>query len=200
MNMANGLPKTYLQEHAEMAAETFDGFEILSYVSAGDMECWTVGKPGGFVNRHFTIVTWPGNILTTGDNGECWWQRERGMIGWCRGAIRSMSYFAEKVVPGFTVREFDAEQAEEWIKEQQPDDDTRGTADIAFDETRSELLAALQDGEAAFVSAFAESDWHESGDWPGRSWERYTQQFLWARAAVAKFIELLDAKGAGRDA
>lgn len=202
------LTKKQLREHNEVAASTFKDFRLRGGHSAvyPGLRRWRFGHPD-HGNRSFDLVTWPGNLITTGDNGECWWRRSGDMLYWAADAIRSIDYFAEKVIREMPTEEPCGEQAKAWVWDEYSnraqevllgsglrsgrwgeEDETLGN----LKETRDKLLAVADEwGESpAFMHhLYHDTNWIDGCDPP--SVDRYTNNFLWGRSAVQVALKLL---------
>lgn len=190
--MTTTTKRDYIAEHEVIAGQTFKDFEIIEHFIAGDMHRLTVGKKGEFANRQFCVVWWPGNLLTGGDNGECWWQRpSTDMLAWARSAINSLGYFDGKVVQAIPTKEWNADEARDWVESQTVDEDADENSRELYGYESDELLQAIEEGEHAWWKALSDSGW-VTDDWP--KCQRFTEQFLWARAAIKCALRLLEGK------
>jgi hypothetical protein len=157
-------------------------------LDAGLYRAWKCGEPGNCINA-FEVVTGPGWLLIRGDMGTCLWERTNDMLGWCRGSINSLGYFAEKVSREIKIKEYDPDIAKAWLLDQIIDfwNDHHGD-DMDADEWHQwkEITDLYRDGDPS-----EKLDWerdvmdtgiNDGGDYP--DWRNYTYHFLWQREAL----------------
>lgn len=140
--------------------------------------CWRFGRPDSTMDM-LRITSLSGQLILTGDHGVCVWERDDNMIAWARGAIGSLSYFAEKVCREVRIREYDAECVADWVAEQDkcdPDDQLAN-----WSELREQLLGA--DGEAHVNELLCAAEVYELPDF-----DNYTARFLMQRAGLRHFF------------
>jgi len=172
-----------IAKHERYAADAFKRHVIRQDLDQGLFRSWRCGAPDDG-NHHFHVITAPGRIFVAGDNGTMVWERCENMIPWCRGAINSIDYFAEKVPSEIPTRQFDRDVARDWVNLQIIED-----SDHENDAKYRQLLDVL-DNEELHDHEFSK-ELHESGlvdgcDWPDfRNW---TSNFLWCREDLKWFL------------
>lgn len=142
---------------------------------------------------HFHVMTFPGRLAVYGDIGDIVWEREPDTLYWARSAIRSISYFAEKVWSTIRVDEFSPSPAEARVREdyeqmrQELLDQHAPIEKLAqLEDTREELIAAAHDNGQYFYEAASGCEWYDGADLPNV--EDYTSSFYWAREALLWFF------------
>jgi hypothetical protein len=103
------------------------------------------------------------------------------MIPWCRGAIDSTFYFAEKTGGEFTTREFSIDKYREWLVAQVAENDDRS---LYYEEL-------LDDGIDEFTERDADDNLHARHGDDGEiasSWQDWNRQFLVNRDAIRWFV------------
>lgn len=198
--------KKQLDDHEELAARSFAGFQLVSghqHVYP-ELRRWVFRHPD-HGNHAFSLVAWPGYLFVGGDLDECVWTRSYDMLEWAAGSIRDPQYFAGKVVNTIKTREWCSELATAWVWEEwagrverllmegeRPNGWRRDKPQTveSLTETRDELLGYAEDGKHAFChQVYTHTDWTDGTDWPNL--ERYTYAYLWARSAVKTALRLL---------
>lgn len=144
----------------------------------------------------FDIVTWPGNLVISGDMGTYAFQRESDMLSWFAfGVGINPSYWGEKVTAG-EVREYSADLARaevtstfiDWLYDENPsfDADTARTAwnllhtmleDACDDEI--DLREALEQFDRSMPGRFKPFE----GPWE-TPFQDFTWHFLWCCWAI----------------
>lgn len=173
---------------------------ITQTLDAGLYRAWKCGEPGNCINA-FEVVTGPGWLLIRGDMGTCLWERTNDMLGWCRGSINSLDYFAEKVPREIKIKEYDPDRARAWLLEQVLDfwNDHCGSDDHGgMDEDDWKQWETLKDlyresdptEKLDFEREVMNSGINDGGDYP--DWENYTYHFLWQREALKWLFANLD--------
>ncbi len=151
---------------------------------------WRCQKQGTWMYG-FDVTIEPGRLMVFGDIGDCVWERTEDMLGWARGSIESIGYFAEKVVREIETECYSSDVAEAWVKEQlyelELDDEMDGSEKSKQRERIEGLLTALEDGEVVFTNAVYESGLADGCDWP--NFNTFTPSFMWCREAVKWFLE-----------
>ena len=178
---------------AQLAASSFREHQLELTRDDGLFRSWRCGKPG-CCNYAFKVVTFPGTLLVTGDLGTLVVQRTDDMIDWARSAIRSLGYFAEKVIPEITTREFSPEVTieslqrleEDWYNGEMPED---------MDEEVTLLIVDLKNGEIGQDEVLRRLDDAGVSDAWELSMTCYKSRFLWQVEALKWFYSQLD-KGA----
>ena len=176
-----------IAQHEKYAADAFKNHVIRQDLNQGLFRSWRCGAPDEG-NHHFHVTTIPGRIFVSGDNGTMVWERNRDMIPWCRGAIGSIEYFAEKVPSEIPTHEWDANVAREWLRNEIVDEKAQDEPDPQRITQLRDLLAELHDeaSEHSFSAALSESGVNDGCDWPNLT--NYTSNFLWCREDLKWFL------------
>lgn len=204
MNGSRPRPETFERRHTR---ETFaDAAKRLENHSIEVLHCDGLYRHyrctnNGSWNDGFSIVTWPGSLMYTGDMGEYLFQRTDDMIAWMRDSLGSHHYVAEKCVAhgnvrtGSAVTEFRIEVLEEVLAERFQDaEENESTAEVNdIREKLAEIRDALDEDHRD--PAFAYQAISDSGLWDGcafQSCETFTYRFLWCLRALRWFVDTLD--------
>lgn len=154
---------------------------------------WRCGVPGSSTLM-FYVCAAPHCLMVYGDMGEFMWQRHEDMIPFVRGSGRNLSYFAEKVPPGITIRNDVPELVDEWlltIKDRwiERGGDWGDQEEDALEELQDEWNAN-QDSHQLMV-VFSQSVLHQDcDDYPHITF--YTYHYLWIVEGLQWFIQQLD--------
>jgi hypothetical protein len=148
---------------------------------------WRCGRPGEGVFG-FSVTVAESSILLTGDLGVLVVQRTGNMIGWAKGAIDSIDYFAEKVPREILTREFDVECVTEWLEFERAETHDPSTE---LQEAWASLADVASCGEIAVMAAVHGSFVLCDGDTP--DFTNWTPRFLWQREALKWWLEHLPA-------
>jgi hypothetical protein len=181
---------------AERAATDLARHKITQRLDYGLYRSWRCQEPGTWVHG-FDVNTGPGWLMVTGDMGTFMWERTADMIGWAKGSIESLSYFAEKVPREFKIKEYDPEKAKAWLLgeviefwcdhagcDMDDDDwnDWRNMLELYRDGDPTEQLDWERDVMEARIA--------DGGDWP--DFYSYTYHFLWVREGLRWFFANMD--------
>ena len=152
---------------------------------------WRCGREGGSSNYYFNVSVEPGRVFVTGDIGELIVERSTPMLPWVRGAIDSISYFAEKVPSSMKTRQWCPDVSRELLDELE--NDPHGSFDnhtyeeqMAIKEKISEVRWNLDDGEHIFKQTLYESGLFDGADFP--LCDSWNPRFLWCREALKWFL------------
>lgn len=165
----------------------------------------------GTCDMQFDLIFFRGSMLVQGDMGEYWWQRTADMRAWASGAVRSLGYFAEKLIRDLKVKQFDsklavefvrytfAEKLEQLIFDSSPSDlkpvssypyqTTIFTNYEKLKEQFEELMSKAEEQENSFYDCLYSAQWVD--ELP--ELEVYTYHFLWIRRGVQRVLAELDA-------
>jgi len=173
-------------ECAERAKKAFEHHVVEERSRNGVYRSWRCHNPdeGCF---WFDITTIPGSLIITGDLGDMIVSRSYDMLPWCRGLIRSIDYFAEKVSRDFPTTEFSPERLEEWLKgELNPEEGYEQPSSAHRELIERTLEDGFDDwrGEGYFREKLHELT--NGSDPP--NWSDYTPRFLWLREAIKWFV------------
>lgn len=177
-----------IAQHEKYAAQAFKRHVIAQHLNQGLFRHWRCADPDSG-NHAFNVTTIPGRIIVTGDNGTMVWERCEDMIPWCRGAINSIEYFAEKVPSEIPTHEWDADVAREWLTERlrEANDNDKPNSDL-IKELKRLYRDELHDeaNDHSFSHELHESGVIDGEDWPDLS--NYTSNFLWCREDLKWFL------------
>lgn len=144
---------------------------------------WRCQKPGTGIMA-FRITTVPDCLIVTGDLGHLMLQRHGtgDMIPWCRGAIDSIQYFAEKVPHNIETKSFDVDLVHKWANQEL---DSYGES---MSREHKEMLRALVGNSELDESEVYKriSEYVDGCDFP--NFRSYTARFLWCREAIRWFV------------
>ncbi len=184
-----------IAKHERYAADAFKNHVIRQDLNQGLFRSWRCGAPDDS-NHHFHVTTTPGRIFIAGDNGTMVWERTDDMIGWCRGSIKSIEYFASKVPHEIKTREWDADVARDWLQAEICDERAHDEPDNQRLYLLGNLLEELDDeaNEHSFSVALYESGVADGCDWPDLT--NYTSNFLWCREDLKWFLAHLGSEAA----
>lgn len=172
-----------IQAVSEFAREAFQDHEVVQTLDNGFYRSWKCYKPGTCFYA-FTVTTIPGHIIVTGDVGDLIVSRTEDMIGWCKGSIQSIDYFASKVPHSIPTKGYDSEVALEWLEEQAKEEGL-SPAELSIVQN---LKDCVDDQEELFrgLSCCGMLD----GDYPTP--ENFNSNFLWCREAIKFLLENVD--------
>jgi hypothetical protein len=152
---------------------------------------WRCSKHGVF-NFSFTITVIPGSLILTGDLGNLIVTRHgTPMIPWCRGAVDSTLYFAQKTGGEFTKREFSIDKYREWLVTQVAEHTTSDCDDFEANAIGNYYRDVLDDGIDEFTERDAYDNLHARHGDDGEvasSWQDWNRQFLVKRDAIRWFV------------
>lgn len=169
----------------EMSDEAFSSHTITERARFGVFRSWRCKDPATWAYG-FDITTIPGSLIITGDIGELVVSREYDMLPWCRGAVDSTDYFAEKVSRNVPTKEFSRDKLRAWIDDELRRDDLMLKHRTTLEEIRDWHLD--DNGEDWFMREL--EDLWASDDPP--NWRDWKPGFLWQRDAVRWFVNNLD--------
>lgn len=168
---------------------------------------WVCTKNGKGSNIYrFDIQHKPGTVTVTGDVGHLIIERSANMIAWCRGAVGSIGYFAEKVPRAIPTREPSQDKRQEyydmmfipclaycgeagynaWGQAIAAPEDREHWIDL-----REELAWKIDGPHDVFMSTLYESPLCRDSEWLPDLTD-WTSNFLWCREAVKWFCEHWD--------
>ena len=174
-------PRQKRVEHIERLAETaFADHKITDNHRDGVYRHFRCNKPNTMVYQ-FSITTFPGRLVVTGDIGTLVVERMLDMFEWVPSAVDDISYFAEKVPREIATMEYDPEMAMQFISEQCV---TEGTESKRA-ETASKLEDYIED-KGWFMTELHESGLVDGCDFPRL--DNWTPSYLWCREAVRWFF------------
>lgn len=178
-----------IRQHSDAA---FAKHVITQDLNQGLYRSWTCKRPGES-QYWFRITTIPGTLILTGDRGSLVVTRENDMVAWCRRAVNSTHYFAEKCQDTKS-RVFSHEAVTEWIAEQrallteQADEYEPDSIQIQHEQL-DEVERRLDELDWRGVYEIAQ-DCFDPGEPP--SWDDWDSQFLWRRDAIRWFVNHAD--------
>lgn len=168
------------QQIRELAEKAFADHVITERLRQGFFRSWRCQKPDTWVYG-FDITTTPGYLIVTGDIGDLIVSRCADMLPWCRQAVDSTSYFAEKVARSIPTREFSHGEFERWYHELMADPDTP-------EDHKEVATEAMQWSDNKGMDQLYEET-HEIWDGDPPDWKDWNANFLWCREAVRWFLQ-----------
>lgn len=165
----------------ELSDKAFANHTITERMRCGVYRSWRCMIPSRS-EYAFDITTIPGALIITGDLGEMIVSRTYDMLPWCRGSVDSTDYFAEKVSPEFSTKEFSRDKLRAWIDEELDNPDTILENRTVLEDVRDWHID--DNGEDWFYREL-EDVW--AGDDPP-NWRDWTPGFLWKRDAIRWFV------------
>lgn len=164
----------------EQAARSFANHVVTEQSRHGVYRSWRCHRLDSST-YWFGITTIPGYLIVVGDIGDLIVARCYDMLPWCRGAINSTEYFAEKVVRSIPTRVFSLEVFEQWYHELMADPETSDTnRKIA-----TEVFEHRHDKESYELYEECRTIWID--DPP--NWTNWHTNFLWCREAIRWFLQ-----------
>jgi len=171
--------------------ESFKNHSIVELSRDRGFGSWHCSNNGSS-HLSFTITVIPGSLILTGDIGNLIVTRHNTqMIPWCRGAVDSTLYFAQKTEHEFTTREFSIEKYREWLVEQVAEHTTSDCDDFEANAIGNYYRDVLDDGIDEFTERDACKQLHVSDDSGGQvawSWQDWNREFLVKRDAIRWFV------------
>jgi hypothetical protein len=148
----------------------------------------------------FDVIAYPTGFTVHGDMGTYTW---RNSIGWSKGSIHSIDYFAEKLVSECEAYEWCSDTATAYVWEEffqrahdrifdSRKDETEDIKELA--DTRDDLISIVDDGQHSFSHhLYHDTNWTDGCDFPDNTMFRWS--FLACREALMKAFEILDKQG-----
>lgn len=168
----------------ELSDDSFKDHQITELSRNGVFRSWRCGRPSSGTYRFF-ITTYPGVIVVTGDIGDLIVERVYDMLPWCRDAVDSTEYFAQKVPHAIPTKEFSLDVLRAWIAEMLVDEECNLLA--GGRELLQEADEDAQSGEYGEEHFYRElADIFDGADPP--SWQAWNSNFLWCRDAIRWFV------------
>ncbi len=177
--------------HRALAERAFASHVIAESEESANCQRWLCESPKGS-EYWFAVTAAPGLLVVNGDVGTLVLERPNtNMIGWARGAISSIDYFASKAPQELTVCEYDPKVAKEWLNDFFREVDA-GNYDIELAEGDQEAMLDITDevntsGEFFMRVRGVNDDIFPDSDYPDL--ENFTTSFLWCRECLLWFFK-----------
>lgn len=184
--MSRGRERPWEHKRMKQMAEEAFAKHVVKRESEGAVSSWLCRRPETNMYWFRVIITW-NTIIFTGDLDElilvpyCNGSSE---LAWMRGALGSLSYFAEKIPSHIKIEEFDKELVKQALayEREQFDEDTHQDTKDALQELEDEDF----DDEHHFYRAYYDSPFYDS-EMPGVV--GFTTGFYWAVEALRWFVQ-----------